>query len=567
MQALLWIQLAMAGGDVDYSEEAKRRMKLSFDYEAAQEMVDMPAPAAAATAYGGVPQAALKLEPNATVDTVVVYPDRAIVTRTRTLQVPAGSSAVRFEGLPLGIDAGSLHAELRAGKAQVVGVERVSGQGDVDETARIAAIRDEAKALTAELGAVQDRLESLLAQRAYLRATLGQAGRDQPQPALATVKTNLDYVGQTEAEIARKLRVEEERAQELDKQLSPLLLKLQDSQATGATVRLDIEADKAQEATFALSYQVIGASWRPSYNARLDPATNQVELSYYGMVTNRTGDVWKDAALELSTANPAIAGNLPVLSSWVLGEGSGLDLGEQTYAIQQAATLTPQAQTGGGLSASRPGNGAVVFPIAGRRTIPGDGSETRLPVGSASFPVTFEYIATPRLVPEVFRRGHIRYQGDVPLAPGELSTFVGANYVGTTSVPAVPAGEELVLSFGTDDRFKVERVLLQREIDHPGAGRKTLRYTFHFQIRVTNHSTQPQDVLLTDQIPVSEVDRITVKLGETTPFRDPAPEDPPGILRWPLHLAPGQTQTIDLRFSVTGPIDEAPQLQMLDYAM
>lgn len=576
MRKPLWIALlvlaplAHAGDDMDFEESAKQRMKLSYDVDQVQGMLaQAPAPARAQV---GV-QAKLPLAPNSAVDTVTVFPDRALVTRVRTLELPAGASSVSFEGLPLGIAAESLHVDLRAGEVTVLGVERTSGSGDVAETEATGALREEAKGLADELGKVRDRIAALLAQRAYLRATLMQDGEDQPQPALPLVKGTLEYIGQAEAELAARLRVEEERAAELDKKLRPLLLRLEDREATGATVHVEVESAKASKVTLALSYQVFGAGWTPAYNARL--ADGQVELSYFGIVTNQTGDTWKDAALFLSTANPSISGELPELGAWTLGRyDSGLNALEsgagrfqELSNVQRAQAPLQQAAGDGGFSTTRASGGTVLFAIPGRRTVAGDGSQQRLPVGARSFPVVVEYATTPKLVAEVYRRGRLKYTGDAPLLPGMLSTFVGGDYVGSASIDTVTPGEELLLSLGTDDRFKVERTLISRELDHPGAGRKTVRYTFHYRITVTNFGDKAERVMVTDQVPVSETDRVTVKMLETTPPRPPSEDDPPGVMRWALELAPRQSVGIDLRFSVTGPADGSTAMEYQELEM
>lgn len=561
---------ALAGGDMNFEEDAKSRMKLSYDVDQVKGMLAAPAPPSQQAV--GAPQARLPLAPNSSVDTVTVFLDRALVTRTRTVELSAGEGTVSFEGLPLGIAADSLHAELRSGEVTILGVERTSGQGEVADDASTADLRAEARGLAEDLGQVRDRIAALLAQREYLRATLMTEGRDQPQPALQQLRGNLDYVGQAEADIAAKLRAEEDKAAELDKKLSPMLVRLQDREATGATVRVEVEAAHPGKVTLALSYQIFGAGWKPAYNARL--LGDKVELSYYGIVSNQTGESWKEASLFLSTANPSISGELPELSAWTLGEGmnmgglaAGGGLVNQMTNLAGGQVQLQQAAAGESFSTAQRAGGAVMFAIPGKRTVAGDGSEQRLPVGTRSFPVVIEYATTPKLVSEVYRRGRVKYTGDAPLLPGTISTFVGADYIGSAPTDSVTPGEELVLSFGTDDRFKVERNLLSREVDHPGAGRRSARYTFHYRITVTNFGDKGEHVLVTDQVPVSESDRVVVKMLETTPPRPPTDDDPPGVMRWALDLAPKQVSVIDLRFSVTGPVDASTAQQFRDLEM
>ncbi len=556
---------AMAGGQ-DFAAEAKKQMRLSFDLDEIEGMLQEPP-----MQYGEYAAPVLPLEPNSDVESVTVFRDRALVTRVLTQSVGKGPGGITFEGLPLGLAADSLHATVSTGDARITGVELVSGHGDVEETDHIVEIREEMTGITEELGQVRDRIESLLAQRAYLRDTLLNTGEEgRPQPSLDQIRGTLTFVGDAEQEIAAELRKEQARASELDEQLSPLLVKLENPLATGMRVRVDLESGGGGAVTVGLRYQVFGARWWPSYNARLNGESEQVTLEYYGIVSQETGEDWNDVALMLSTANPSSSGELPALNSWYLGRdtyggdynvGANLALGRGYYDSplneMQAnpQTIVPQGIVDSNMNASVQGAGAVVFAIPGQRTIAGDGSEQRLPVGNQTFGAAMELATVPKLVPEVYRQARIKYQGEAPLLPGAVSTFVGADYVGSGQLKTVVPGEELLLSFGTDDSLRVERQLIGRQQEFVGPGKKTTRWTFHFRIKVSNFGGEAQTVRLVDQVPVAEIDRITVKMLETSEPLPANPDDGPGILKWKMKVPPGGEQVIELRFSVTAPTD------------
>ncbi|MSP56060.1 MAG: hypothetical protein EXR69_10710 [Myxococcales bacterium] len=141
--------------------------------------------------------------------------------------------------------------------ARIVGVELMSGRGEVVDTARVAALRAEAQTVAARLGEVRDRVESLLAQRDVLRGMVNPGG-DRPLASLEQMRSTLAYVGQAEEDLAARLRKELEAARKLDQTLQPLLIQLADPLATGQTVRVDLEVSGNSQ--IALSYQVAGAS-------------------------------------------------------------------------------------------------------------------------------------------------------------------------------------------------------------------------------------------------------------------------------------------------------------------
>lgn len=577
--AVLAIPVVAAAGGEDFSGEAKARMKLSFDLDELEErLAAEPAPAAAQAQYPDQPYApppppSLPLEPNSKAESVTVFRDRALVTRVLAQDVEAGTGTISFEGLPFVLVADSLNAGIVSGQARIVGVELVSAASKVEEGERTEKVRQDARTRTDELGDIRDRIESLLAQRAFLRTTLlAPPVQGQPRPTLGDVRSALAYVGEAEQQIARSLRKEEERAKEIDEELQPLLVKLDNPLATGQTVRVEIDAQRSGKVEVALRYQVWGAGWSPSYNARL--ADDRLELEYQGVVTQATGEDWDDVELLLSTANPSVAGTLPEIQPWFLGRdgwyggdvGASLEGGRGYYGSPTEGAVAAPVATGvleSRMEAAIEGSGAVVFAVKGRRSVAGDGSAQRIPVGSQTLATTVELAATPKLVPEVFRRVRVSYDGKVPLLPGPVATYVQGDYVGASALAAVVPGEEFSLGFGAYDRMKVGRELVSRKQEYVGPGRKTVRYTFHFRIRVSNYSGATRTVELRDQLPVSEMDRVDVKATDLGGAAEPEGAPGSGILAWRLDVPDGTEKSVEFRFTVTAPVG-TPELREMD---
>lgn len=562
-----WFGLALAQEDLQQAAEA--RMGLSFELDQVEGKLDRakrqsaPSPAAAPPRaydeYGQVvdvppvvPVVRLPLEPNSTLRSVTVHRDRALVTRFREMDLGSGAHTVTFEGLPLGILDEGLMASVESGNARIVAVENVSGAGEVRDDARIEQVRTDAETLVDKLGDVRDRIESLLAERQYLRTALVPDGATTIQ-TVAQVRSGLTFVSESERQIAHDLREQEDEAKELAEKLEPLLTKLDDPLATGQPVRVDVEVDKAGPVRVGLRYAVLGAGWSPSYSARLDPATGEVELEIYGVVAQSTSEDWTDADIALSTADPTGRGNVPDLVPWTLGRSGGVGVYGALDLGTGATTGAPPAAATGGvvdsqLEARVEGRGAVVFGIEGKRTIRGDGSPQRLPVGVQKLAGAVTLATIPKVAPEVQRRATVRYDGALPLLPGPASSFVGRDYVGSGDIRAVVPGETLELAFGTDDRFRVTRQLVSRNQER--VGRKSSRYTFRFRTTIANHGDEPAVVALADQLPLSEDTRIEVKVldlaGGTT-----RPED--GTVAWSLTVPAHGEAHVELAFSVTVP--------------
>ena len=85
----------------------------------------------------------------------------------------------------------------------------------------------------------------------------------------------------------------------------------------------------------ALKYAVPGASWAPSYDARLQATERAVELGYFGLVRNGTGEDWSEIALTLSTARPGLGGGAPELSPWIV------DVAQPRVTDEETIKLSP----------------------------------------------------------------------------------------------------------------------------------------------------------------------------------------------------------------------------------
>ncbi|MEQ1508471.1 MAG: DUF4139 domain-containing protein, partial [Myxococcota bacterium] len=156
----------------------------------------------------------------------------------------------------------------------------------------------------------------------------------------------------------------------------------------------------------------------------------------------------------------------------------------------------------------------------------------------------------PKLAPSVQRHATVRYDGAVPLLPGAVATFVGADYVGAGQLGAVVPGEGLELEFGSDERFRVSRQLIDR--DETRVGRQTTRYDFRFRTTVVNHGAADARVSIVDQLPRSEDVHVAVQARELSGATPPG-ED--GLVRWEVPVAAGGQASVDLAFSVTVPDD------------
>jgi uncharacterized protein (TIGR02231 family) len=84
-------------------------------------------------------------------------------------------------------------------------------------------------------------------------------------------------------------------------------------QKSQRAVIVSVKAAAPAKAEFTLSYQIGNASWTPTYDARVDPATGKVQLLYNALIRQTTTEDWTGVSLVLSTTQPGRNGRMPDL--------------------------------------------------------------------------------------------------------------------------------------------------------------------------------------------------------------------------------------------------------------
>ncbi|MHC4346394.1 MAG: DUF4139 domain-containing protein, partial [Planctomycetota bacterium] len=91
---------------------------------------------------------------------------------------------------------------------------------------------------------------------------------------------------------------------------------------------LFISKDDGKQARIELNYLVNNASWQQQYNLRANPKKQSVLIEYNAVVNQTSGEDWEGVALSLSTAEPTMVSEPPVLEPMLVGL-SRLDRGQQ----------------------------------------------------------------------------------------------------------------------------------------------------------------------------------------------------------------------------------------------
>ncbi|MEU1965186.1 mucoidy inhibitor MuiA family protein [Micromonospora sediminicola] len=503
---------------------------------------------------------------------VTVYPDRARVTRRGSIRLTAGEHRVRVAPLPLGLRRDSIRVGGR-GAATVLGVDVSAWRQPRSTDAQVVGLERRRRELADELVEIEDA-DGIEDQRGEFLTRLAERAGGTYARALAAgdltpadVAAFTDSVAGQLAESRGRRRGLARRRDELAEEMAAVERDLDAAHGKRAPDRLaadvtvSVEADDA-EVELELTYLVDGARWQSSYDLRL--VADTVTVTWFGLVSQSTGEDWPECELALSTARPAATAGVPELSPWYLDRFRPAP--PRAAAAPMPVGMPPPAPgaapAGGGgparSAAPRPrmresvaeveqGVAAATYRPARAVAVPADGSEHRATIAVLELPARLDHVTVPVRAAEAHLRATVRNTSDHTLLPGAAAVFHGADFVAATRLPTWAPGEETELALGVDDRLRVERKLHRRSETRAALG-STRRREVDYRITVANHTPRPATVEVRDQVPVSRDEAVVVR--ETTLTPSPAERTELGELTWRLSLAPGESGEITLGFRV-----------------
>ena len=502
------------------------------------------------------------LEVNSRIDSVIVYSDRVLVSRIASVYLEKGTSLV-FSDLPGGIDDASVKIKakgLRIGEVQVFkGYTKESPPVIKEFEGKIKNLEIEDRNLSDELLVLKDKekyLQSIAVGAPDVISKELYSGRVAPEAwrqGLAFMTEELLKVKKRAAEIARLRADLKEKSDALKAELADRKSYFENKKQ----VVLEAQPQAAQNYELELTYVLWGASWRTYYEVRSDPSRGKVDLTYYGKISQRTGEDWENCRIVLSTAQPAYGGSAPTPSPWYISiyspeTGYRDEYNGRAMAAKEAApapvvvseTMVEAAPVETGI--------AIWYPLPGRYTIKSGDAEKKVPIVERIFDAEFRYYVVPRMELLAYLTGSLVNSTDYLYLAGDGSTYVGDDFTGKIYFPNIAPDESLTASFGIDDRVKVKRELKKSKISKGGLFKNITRYELVYENTIKNFHDKEISCMLVDQVPVPQNAEIKVSVTKLDPKPDIEDKDR-GIYTWKTVIKPGAEYKVTVSFIVDTP--------------
>ena len=541
----------------------------------------------AALALAAAPSLAAPLPAQSSIHAVTVYTDRAIVTRTAPLDLAAtGTVEVTFDKLPANLLDQSLQVSGR-GAAQVTILDVTARAAYVDFTPneRVKAIEDEVRTLGKQRRVLDDRAKVLKLQEGSLAklesaATAAPSKDSAPRLTIEESAKLLAFLEEQRGKLTAERQTLDTQLEDLAAKVEAAQRKLNELRGAGGrsfkTVTVRLDAATAGKLDLALSYTVPGASWTPSYEARVNSNEKTVALAYYGLVRQNTGEDWKDVALTLSTARPSMGGAAPEVRPWTVdvwvprpeplattfGSG-GREMRMKTVSAPAAAGAVMMQAMATDAVAEKDATFATAsvdqtatsasFKIAAPASVPSDNSPQKIPVTTAALAAHPDYLTTPKLQPAAFLTAKVANTSEFPLLGGAMAVFLDGTFVATSALRTVMPEEKFELALGVDEGISVKHKRVKRFAEDTGLTNSGKRVTYEYLLTLQNNKKAAVRVVVADQIPVSRNEKIVVKqLAPDAKEFKPTAE---GALKWTLDLKPGEKRELTVKFSLDHPND------------
>jgi len=542
-------------------------------------------------------------ETKSAISAVTVYLDRALVTRTAAVRAAAGRTELVLAGLPAELADGSIRVSAAGATVRGVRVERVFLERA--EAAEVRKLEDELLALRDAEGAVRDDLAVLdgearfvksLSASAPERATRMLVEGDLKLPDVAGVEKTLELVTKNLTANAAKVREANKKLRELAPKIEAKTRELGEKRAAERLeqkkVTVVLESAAGGEAKVELSYLLPGAMWFPAYDMRADVEKGELELLYYAVIQQATGEDWSAAELTLSASRPAERSAKPELAPWLLG-GTPLpanpvaqqEAGGQALNWNEAPQIKGQyegrfagKQMTSSLLTLQKANvrlleneyqvvrlfrsvtargTSVAFPVPARETVLTDGKPHRVTLSVEKLHLAAEYAVVPSLSLATYVTGKATNASKLPLLPGDASVYLGGDLIGTSTVSFVAPGETAEFYLGVDETVKVTRKLDSKMSSIKSWGKRQ-RVEAAYSITVENFKKRPVTVTVEEALPVSQDSAISVKLRKQEP--EPA-ESERGLAKWRLSVPAGGKSAINLAYTIEYPLDMARHVE------
>jgi uncharacterized protein (TIGR02231 family) len=379
--------------------------------------------------------------------------------------------------------------------------------------------------------------------------------------SVAELTKLLDLIGTRLEGYLNQKHKQDDQLKKTDEYLAKLRLQLTEENKKGyqpgGQLLVKFYAKEAVNNEVVISYTVPNAGWTPTYDIRVEDINKPANLFYKANVFQNCGVRWDNVRLTLSTGNPNESAQAPVITPWYLSfyESAVMYKGARTnsYAPMAAgamedAQLKEASSMNDYVTVDNSGINTS-FDIELPYTIVNDGKQHMVAIKKYELPATYRYFAVPRIDKDAFLQAQVTDWQDLNLIAGQTNIFYEGTYVGQGYIDVRNTSDTLTFSLGRD-----KKIVVRREQDKKRRSTKTIgsnvRESFAYTIKVRNTRKDAINIVIQDQLPVSNDKDIVVEDAEKG---NAEYNETTGVLSWTLIMKPNENSALSFGYTVKYP--------------
>jgi len=187
------------------------------------------------------------------------------------------------------------------------------------------------------------------------------------------------------------------------------------------------------------------------------------------------------------------------------------------------------------------------YTILSKMSIPTDGMDHRVSIGSFDLDANYEYHVVPKIDPSVYLAAQVIGWEKLNLLSGESNIYFDGTFMGKSYLDVNSTKDTLSFSFGKDNKITVDRTRIKEKSKTKSLGNSRQKFEVTWEIKVKNNGGANIPIVVKDQFPISNNADIKVKNGE---FSLGKLDDKTGIITWTFSKGIIGSQSFTFDYSV-----------------
>ncbi len=522
-----------------------------------------------------------------TISEVTVYAQGAQIYRKASYTIKPGITEVIIEGICATIDPNSIQVKATGNviildskhsifypKPEEVALEGLPLKIRKD----IQFLQDSINAIQFDLQEIQDEIDVLTATKTILISNGAIRGQGKVNDSINLLKQAVDYYSVKMLELNKRIQqLNRKKADKTERKrgMDDRIYKLRNYQSNANLnpennepthrIIVTLSAKEIVSGKFTISYLVSEAGWTPLYDIRSDISSGKINLNYKAQVYQNTGTDWDNVNLNISTNNPYQNKTKPTLHPWYIDYNM--------YKLEQVSyknnrTMPPSSMADKaksyGFSTSTDSEMEVnalsaaefvqvidhvisaEFKIDLPYSIKSNSEQHMVLVKNIDLEVKYNYFAAPKLDNGAYLVAQLSKLDELQLIPAKANIFFEGSYIGETYIDPTTMEDTLNLSLGKDPNIVIRRNLLKKDCKEKIVG-NYIEKTYSYAIEVKNLKSNGINIILQDQLPITQNTDITIEALDMSKGRY---DDKTGIIEWDLNIKTKETKTIEFQYKV-----------------